>query len=127
MTKKSGRFIYWTPRVLSILFILFLVLFSLDVFGENLGFWGTIIGLFMHNIPALILLIILIISWKHEIVGGIGFVLAGISYFCLILIQMFRTGFEWYYLAWMIEISGIAFLIGALYLVGWFKKKKSKR
>ena len=53
MKKKINKFIYWTPRILAILFILFLAMFSLDIFEGNYGFLGTIAGLFMHNIPAL--------------------------------------------------------------------------
>lgn len=100
-----------------------MALMSLDVFDENLGFWGTILGLFMHNIPALVLLGILIIAWKREIVGGVGFIAAGLLYSGLVIKEMVSTGFEWYYLTWMIQISGIAFFIGALFLVGWSKKK----
>ena len=84
----------------------------------------AIAGLFMHNIPAMILLIVLIISWKREIVGGIGFVLAGILYIAMILMNIITAGFEWYYLLWALQISGIAFFIGIMFLVGWFKKKK---
>ena len=124
MEKKINKFVYWTPRILSIIFILFLALFSLDIFEMNLGFWGTLVGLFIHNIPVFILLIILIISWKHEIVGGIAFILAGILYIAFILMNVMTTGFEWYYLAWAVQISGIAFFIGIMFLVGWFKKKK---
>ena len=124
MEKRVGKFIYWAPRILSIIFILFLALFSLDVFEGNYGFWETIAGLFMHNIPAMILLIVLIISWKREIVGGIGFVLAGILYIAMILMNIITTGFEWYYLLSAVQISGIAFFIGIMFLVGWFKKKK---
>ncbi len=124
MEKNIGKFIYWTPRILSIIFILFLALFSLDVFEGDYGFWGTIAGLFMHNIPAMVLLIVLIISWKQEIVGGIGFILAGILYIAMILMNIIKTGFEWYYLLWAAQISGIAFLIGIMFLVGWFKKRK---
>ena len=122
MGKKTSKFIYWTPRILSIIFLLFLALFSLDVFEGNYGFWGTIAGLFVHNIPAMILLIVLIISWKHEIVGGIVFILAGLAYIVLLLM---RNPFEWYTLVWAIQISGIAFLIGGLFLFGWFKKHNS--
>jgi hypothetical protein len=125
MEKKANKFVYWTPRVLSILFIIFLALFSLDIFDMKLGFWGTIVGLLMHNIPVFILTIILIISWKYEIVGGIAFILAGILYIAMILINIITTGFEWYYLAWAVQISGIAFFIGIMFLVSWFKKKKS--
>ena len=127
MKKKISKFVYWTPRILSIIFIFFLALMSLDVFEGNYGFWGTIAGLFIHNIPAMILLIILIISWKHEIVGGIAFILAGILYMTMILMTAITTGFEWYYLSWAVQISGIAFFIGIMFLAGWFKKKKITR
>jgi hypothetical protein len=120
---KVPKWIYWTPRILSIIFVFFLALMSLDVFEESLGFWGTILGLFMHNIPAMILLIVLIISWKYEIVGGIGFILGGILYISMILKNIIALGFEWYYLSWAVQISGIAFFIGILFLVGWNRKK----
>ena len=120
MKKKISKFIYWTPRILSIIFILFLALMSLDVFSGELSFWQTVLGLFMHNIPVFILLIVLLISWKYEIVGGIAFILAGLLY----IILLFRNPFEWYMLSWAIQISGIAFLIGILFFINWFKKKK---
>ncbi|MCK9186469.1 hypothetical protein M0P48_03455 [Candidatus Gracilibacteria bacterium] len=120
MPKKLSKFIYWTPRILSIIFICFLALFSLDIFDGNYGFWGTVLGLFMHNLPSIFLTIILIISWKYEIVGGIAFILAGLLYIVLLM----QNKFEWYMLAWATQISGIAFFIGALFLIGWFKKRK---
>lgn len=123
MENKINKFVYWTPRILSIIFLLFLAMFSLDIFEGDYGFWGTIVGLLMHNIPVFILAIILWISWKREIIGGIGFIFGGILYIAMILINIIKTGFEWYYLAWALQISGIAFLIGILFLVGWFKKK----
>ena len=58
MEKNISKSLYWTPRILSIVFIFFLALMSLDIFEGNYGFWGTIVGLFMHNIPAMILLIV---------------------------------------------------------------------
>lgn len=122
---KPNKFIYWTPRILSILFIFFLALMSLDVFeGEN-NLSNILLGLFIHNIPAIILLVILIISWRKEIVGGIAFILSGVLYSILILKNIISTGFEWYYLSWILQISGIAFLIGILFLICWFKKKKN--
>lgn len=120
MKKKINKIIYWTPRILSIIFVLFLALMSLDVFSPELSFWQTLSALFIHNIPALVLLIVLLISWKYEIVGGITFILAGLLY----IIVLMSKPFEWYMLSWSIQISGIAFFIGILFLIGWFKKKK---
>ncbi len=120
--KKVNKFIYWTPRILSIIFILFLALFSLDVFSPGLSFWQIAVGLFMHNIPALILLVVLLISWKYEIVGGISFILVGLLYIFLLLT---KPQLELYMLFWALQISGPAFLIGILFTIGWFKKKNS--
>jgi len=122
MKNKVSNIIYWTPRIISIIFVCFLFLMSLDVFSPDLNFWQTVTGLFMHNIPALLLLIIVIISWKYEIVGGITFILAGILYIILLI----KSPFEWYKLSWAIQISGSAFLIGILFLIDWFKKNKKK-
>lgn len=121
MKKKANKFIYWIPRILSIIFLLFLAMFSLDVFEPGLSFSQILLGLFMHNIPVFILLIILWISWKYEIVGGIAFILAGLSY---IITLFMNPKFEWYMISWSIIIAGPAFLIGILFLIGWFKKKK---
>lgn len=119
MKNKISKNLYWAPRILSMIFICFLFLMSLDVFGSGLNFWQTIAAFFIHNIPAFFLLIILIISWKYEIVGGVGFIIAGIAYIALLM----RNQFEWYMLSWAIQISGIAFLVGILFLIGWCKKK----
>ena len=100
-------------------------MFSLDIFEGNYGFWGTILGLFMHNIPVFILSILLWISWKYEIVGGISFILAGLSYIILTAISVTTSQLPWYLaLSWSLILAGPAFLIGALFLIGWFKKRK---
>lgn len=125
MEKKINKFIYWTPRILSIIFICFLALFSLDVFSPGLSFWQIAVGLFMHNIPALILLVVLLISWKYEIVGGIAFILAGILYIALMLMRMLTNPFQGYMVVSIIIIAGPAFLIGILFTIGWFKKKNN--
>ncbi len=125
MQKRVPWFVYWLPRILGILFILWLMLFSLDIFDGNYGFWGTILGLFMHNIPALFLLVILIVSWKYEIVGGIVFILAGLLYVGLLVTNVLRDpppGLN--VLFWITPISVPAFLIGILFLICWFKKSR---
>jgi hypothetical protein len=126
MIYPYNKFIYWTPRILSILFIAFLAMFSLDIFGNGYGFWGTILGLFMHNIPVIILSIILWISWKSEIVGGIVFILAGLLYVGNILFKSPGNQFEWYMLSYSFIIAGPALFIGILFLIGWSKRKKDQ-
>lgn len=115
--------LYWAPRILSILFILFLAVFSLDVFDGNYGFWGTALALFMHNIPSLVLTLVLIISWKYEIVGGIAFILAGLLYIALIATSASMDGLQLYMITWPLIISLPAFVVGGLFLLNWKKNK----
>jgi hypothetical protein len=121
---KQNKFIYWLPRILSILFILFLSLFSLDVISPELNFWQILLGLLIHNIPVLFLIIILIISWKYEIVGGIAFILAGLFY---ILMLAMNPKFEWHMLSWSVTIAGPALLIGILFILNYLNKCKKRR
>ncbi len=100
-------------------------MFSLDVFDMDLGFWGTVAGLLMHNIPTFILLAVVIVSWKREIVGGVAFILAGMAYIAVLLKTILENQpHQWYMLSWSLVIAGPAFLIGILFIVGWYKKKK---
>lgn len=122
--KKVGRFVYWMPRIFSIVFIFFLAAMSLDVFSSATGFWQILLGLFIHNIPVFILIAVLVISWKREVVGGIAFISAGIVYVILIFVNALKHSFEWYMLSWTIQISGLAFLIGILFLIGWKRRNK---
>lgn len=120
MDKKINKFIYWAPRILSILFILFLMMFSLDVFDSASSAQEITIGLFMHNIPALILLVVVIISWKREIVGGIVFILAALAYsVSMLTTRPFDVGI----LMALLIIGGLALLIGVLFMLNWFKKQ----
>jgi hypothetical protein len=50
-------------------------MFSLDSFGGNDPLGRQLLGFLMHNIPALVLIIALVIAWKYEILGGVIFIL----------------------------------------------------
>lgn len=113
--KKKNRILYWSPRILTILFILFISMFALDVFSEKYGILETIVALFMHLIPSLVLLIVLLIAWKYELVGGIVFLFFGFTYILMV------HGFP---LSVYFTIAGPAFLSGILWIVSWIVKKK---
>jgi hypothetical protein len=69
------KILYWAPRILAILTGLFLIVFSFDSFGGDNPLGKELLGFLMHNIPVLLLIIILVIAWKFEIVGGALFIL----------------------------------------------------
>ena len=112
------KVLYWLPRILSIGFILFLSLFALDVFREYSG-WKIIPALFIHLLPSLILLVLIIIAWKHDLVGVAVFFIAAISY---VLIAGFHRHWSWY-----ASISGPSVIIGILFLISWFQTRKLKK
>ena len=120
---KVNKFIFWTPRILSILFILFIAMFSLDVFESCNGFSECASGLFIHNIPALILIIFLVIAWKWEYIGTIEFFIFAIWYVLFIIKNIQNTGFEIYYLSWFLTIAMPAIIIAILWWMNWKKKK----
>jgi len=68
--------LFWLPRILAILFIIFISLFALDVLGEPDWF----LALSIHLIPSFILIIVTIVAWKKELVGGLIFAILGLSF-----------------------------------------------
>jgi hypothetical protein len=75
----KSRILFWIPRVLAIVSILFMGMFSLDSFSGNESLGMKMLGFLIHNIPVLIVIAILILAWKREIAGGILFILAFIA------------------------------------------------
>ncbi len=112
------RGLFWAPRVLGILFALFVSSFAQDVVGEGYGFWGTILALTMHLIPTMIILAALVIAWRWEAVGGILFIALGVFY---ALETWFRTQLPW---STYVVIAGPLFLIGGLFLADWAYRAK---
>lgn len=93
---------------LSILFSVFVSLFALDVFGQKGWIWELII----HLIPTLVIIILTVVSWKKEFLGGILWLVLGILF-----IIMSRE-------SWVIYVPMI--IIGGLNLwVGKIENKKS--
>lgn len=121
---KVNKFLFWTPRILSILFILFIALFSLDVFESCSVFLECGLALFIHNLPSLILIVFLVIAWRWEWVGALGFLFFSIFYITFIIRNITNNGFEWYYISWFITIAGPSIVVGILWWFNWKKKYK---
>jgi hypothetical protein len=75
--------LWWIPRIFCILFALFLSVFSLDVFGQGTGFWRTAMAFLIHNIPTIVIVLVLIFSWRRSWLGAICFTLTGIAFYFL--------------------------------------------
>ena len=121
MSQFSKQLLLWTPRALSILFIAFLSLFSLDVFDGGLGFWQTVLALTMHLIPVFVLIAALILAWRWEWVGAALYAAAGLLYVVWV-VSMSRPVPPGVRVIWILTIAGPAFVISALFLTNWLKR-----
>ncbi|MBI5019969.1 MAG: hypothetical protein HZB59_00880 [Ignavibacteriales bacterium] len=114
----AQQLLYWSPRVLSIVFIAFTCIFALDVFGESRGFGATILALLIHLILQFIMIGVLILSWRREWIGGIIFISLGLLY----IVEMWGK----FPLMTYVIISGPLALIGVLFFLNWRYRKNMR-
>lgn len=110
MGNRLKACIFWTPRVLGILFAGYISLFALDVFSAGYGFWETVAAFLIHMIPTGLILAALAVAWRWEWVGTVLFAGLGLAYAVMV----------WGHFDWILFISGPAFLAAGLFLLSWF-------
>lgn len=113
MGRLIKQLLFWSPRVLGVLFALFLGLFALDVFSEDLSVADAILAFLIHLIPTYVVLIVIFIAWNRDDIGAIIF-------FALALFYIVSSSAE----NWV--ISGPMILIGGLYLIAYILQKTLK-
>ena len=84
MNPLAAKAAFLAPRVLAILFILFVSMFALDVFGEGRGFWQTLTALAIHLIPSFVMLAALVVAWRWEWAGAVLFAACGMFFFHIV-------------------------------------------
>lgn len=111
MNTGVKRALFWTPRILCILFTAFISIFAFDAFGQGLGFWDTVIAFVMELVPVYVLIIVLVVSWKWEWIGAVLFT----------ALAVFYVVWAWGRFYWSVyaEISGPLVLLGVLFLFNW--------
>lgn len=123
--KTSTKVLHWTPRILCIMAILFLSFFALDSFSTERTFWQNLAAFAMHLIPSFVLLIVLIVAWRWEKIGGITLTIIGLAFSIFIFIFNLKrthsatTGIS---IALMLGIP--FFLAGILFIISHGRKKK---
>lgn len=115
MPKILKQILFWMPRILGILFVLFLSMFALDVFVEGYTFWQTVLALLIHLIPTFILVIVLVLAWRWEWVGAAAFIGFGVWYLYV------AHGAD---IVTFLLVAGVPILVGGLFLVGWIWRKQ---
>lgn len=108
--------LFWTPRILGLLFAAFLGLFAIDAFGESHGLWNTALALALHLVPAALVLAALAVAWRWEWPGALLFFGLGSAYTLKALEHP----------SWILAIAGPAFLVGGLFLLNWLCSKRPR-
>ena len=110
--------LFWTPRILTILFILFISMFALESFGGDNTVIAQIGEFLIHLIPSFVLIVLLYFTWRYEIIGVIAFLILAITY---IIMAWGKFPVSTYFI-----ISGPMVLISILFLINWrFKQKQT--
>ena len=118
--RKSGEgALFWAPRILSILFALFLSVFALDVFSESKGILETAVGLLLHLVPTFTVFGLLYVAWRREWIAAVAFGVLGIAY---IVGNWGR--FPWTAYA---AISGPLLLMAVLFLLSWWQRLRARK
>lgn len=121
MTTLHRRMLFWTPRLLSIAYIVFLSIFALDVFSEEHGLWQILIALSIHLIPSFVLIGVLVLAWRWEWIGAILYAAAGVLYIAWVLPRPIPPTLK---IIWVLMIAAPAFLIAALFLANWLRHEE---
>lgn len=109
-TKRDSynKTLYWIPRILGILYVVFLSIFAFDVFSELEGI-RIIRALFVHLIPSLVLLVLLVWGWKKPFQGGIAWIVLAIIF--TIFFKTYTDVIVFAIISLPILLVGIFFLI----------------
>ena len=108
----------WIPRIIIILLILWLTLFTLDAFNPKNTLGQNILALIKHNIfpPTLPLLLMLILTWKQPLWGGIILLLLGTAFNVMIVVFMKRYHVtDFLFCALPILIAAVLFFLAHYY------------
>lgn len=114
-----NKAVYWSPRILTIFFILFVSLFALDSFNSENTVAENIAAFLIHLVPSFVVILLLLVAWRLEWIGAIAFAALGITY---IVISWGRFPFITY-----LTISGPLFFISILFLISWIKRNRTDK
>ena len=123
---RSVLLLHWAPRVLTILAILFVSMFSLDAFQAGIPFKQQILDWLMHMIPSFLLIIVLLIAWKWENIGGIIFLSLGLAFTPYLFWGNYSHNHSiWLSLLIILTVTFPFILVGVLFMLSYHTKRKA--
>jgi len=95
----------WCARLASFAVVIFLGLFAVESQDGN----EDLLGRFMHLVPALIVVALLVLAWKRPWIGALGFAV-------LALLYAWMAHDRW---DWVLLISGPLLLVAGVHVWAW--------
>ena len=116
MKEPKKTFLYWCPRILGIVFALFMSLFGFDVLDMGYGFPEIILALIMDMMPAILVAIAVVLAWRWEWIGTILFIGLAVLYMSMTSLEM-----DW---VTFLLIPLPLTIVGVLWYLAWRQKQK---
>lgn len=123
VSAKTCRFVYWTPRIASLLLVVMFVLLSFDVFTPDATAGEMAVGFVMHNIPTLVLIAFVWLAWRFELVGAIVFGLLSLFFIRQFVMSSGEGAWPINEMLAAIAFTGLMVLASVLYFLDWKRKK----
>jgi hypothetical protein len=113
------NWLFWLPRIFVILFALFTMIFSFDVFGMQAPWYRIALGFVIHNIPFFVLMLLLFLVWKRPAFGSIVFFLVMIPF--ALIVRTFG------HIMTLVYFMAPPFIVGLLFLFDYFQQMKFRK
>ena len=102
-------------QVVAVLLVVLLASFGLDVFASEAPLWQNLVGFLIHSLPLIVLLAILVLSFRWPLAAGIVFLLAALAPF------LFLSNALWVNAL----LAAPAALAGALLVIGSLTRRRA--
>lgn len=83
--ERLAKIIYRAPRIAGVVIVVFVGLFSLDVFEEGYSLWEMLGGFIMHSLPAIAMAVTLALAWRRPWIGFLAFAAAALFFMRFVL------------------------------------------
>jgi hypothetical protein len=123
----KSAIMYWLPRVIVMLAILFASVFAFDSFSTANSIWQQLLEFLIHLIPSYILLIVLLIAWKFELIGGVIFILLSVGFAPFIFMHNYQMNHSIGICLEIVMLINFPFLLAGILFVLDHKNKNKKQ
>lgn len=80
MAITNRNIIHWLPRILGLLYAVFLSLFAFDVWGTGSQWWQELAAFLVHLLPVYFIVAVLVVAWRNTRLGGILFIVLATAF-----------------------------------------------